>query len=523
MKSYWGLILLAISTAFGAGYYALFLQGSYIATDQDILKIRTYKQDFLDKTRPVSSINLRDYYPYFEQSPLITPALAIRASSKSSNIYSSSEYCSGSIPFSIDFGDFKKTLIWEEFRCGNQELLPPLFFTTPPYMHPSGKSYMYLAYKLNSQRFGDWGWLHSRIYFFHIQELFELAPNFPKIVTTPLGKILTLGEDMLYKMSQKASPLVHDNNIYLKKNQTFFSNEDLTYDIFPLTQLQKSLLKTEFSVRAREHGEHCFYDNQDLCWSYNFKYLFSIASKGSIFFFAFSILVIILALWLLFNKLRLQRLEDERRRLALQVLSHEFRTPVSSLLVTVESLFDSFDEMSEKMGEEVMRISSDVHRLHRLVELSRHYLKVSNGKRLVDLKKQRHPSFNQLIHTLLQRYEETITIIELEQDSPISIDEYWLGICLKNLVENALRHGKPPVVVTLSMTIKHYQISVSDQGEIPAQTHIEQLTQEFAKGSSSEGSGLGLNIVKKIIFDMKGELLLINKPTTFMIQIPIRK
>lgn len=520
MRYYWALILVAISMAFGTGYYALFLQGSYVATSEDIRKIRAYKQEFLDTHKPVTSINLRDYYPYIEQLSLIRPPMTLRASSKDAEVYSSNRNCSQTLPFVFDLGNFTKSRIWEEYRCGDREKLPSQFFTSPPYMHPSGKSFMYLAYKLNPRRFGDWSWLDSRIYFFHVDELYELSEDWKEFKSTPLASILSLGIDMIYKISQKKSPLVHDDFLYLKKSQQFFANDNLTYDLFTINSLKRSLRKTEFSIDSREHGEKCFFVNQDLCWSYNLRYVFSIASKGSILFFAFSMFVIFWALWLFFNKLRARSLEDERRRLALQVLSHEFRTPVASLLLSIDSLSNSLDELSEKSQSDVLRISSDVHRLHRLVELSRNYLKINQTKRLVDLNRQHHDSFFNLTNDLLSRYEGEIEIKNLSEDSNINVDEYWLGICLKNLVENALKHGAKPVIVSLSASQQSFEIKVQDMGDLPNNIDLNHLTQEFIKGDKSEGSGLGLNIVMKIIDEMKAKLILTHQPTTFTITIP---
>ena len=520
MRYYWGLILIAIFMAFGTGYYALFLQGSYIATSEDIRKIRIYKQEFLDKNQPRVTFNLRDYYPYVEQLALIKPPLTLRASSRGADFYSTRSNCMTTLPFMFDLGNFTKSRIWEEYRCGERNNLPSQFFTSPPYMHPSGKSFMYLAYKLDPNRFGEWSWLDSRIYFFHIEEIFELMEDWPEFSSTPLAPIISMGIDMIYKISQKKSPLVHDDYLYLKRSQQFFANDNLTYDLFALDDLKKSLRKTEFTVDKREHGEKCFFINQDLCWSYNLRYVFSIASEGSLLFFAFSMFVIIWALWLFFNKLKAQRLEDERRRLALQVLSHEFRTPVASLLLNSESLLNSLDDLNEQNQNDVLRISSDVHRLHRLVELSRYYLKINQGKRLVDLNRVQHNSFFELVQELLIRYEDDIEIKTQGEDSSVYVDEYWLGICLKNLVENALKHGSQPVKVTACTDTSHFIIEIQDSGNLDPQKDLNHLTQEFVKGDKSEGSGLGLNIVIKIVDEMKAKLELTHSPTTFKLKIP---
>lgn len=524
MKSYWSLILLTVTTAFSAGYYALFLQGSYSASPEDIALIRQQKQLFLNQASPHGRINLKAYYPYPDQLSLITRPLSLSPGAEEHKTYSSSEKCFTGLPLSLDFENFKKTIIWEEYRCKTREALPMGFFSEPPYLHPSGSSYAFLAYQLKPRVFQNWPWVSNHLSFFRLEEAYQILKKWPQASKTALGRLLSLGKETLYKMGESKSPIAFQETLYLKANSIFFPKTSLTYDLFSLKELQKTVQDSDFTVSLRQRGEKCFYANEDLCWNYNLKYLFSVASRGNLIFFIASLLLIILTLWLLYNKLKAQRLEDERRRLALQVLSHEFRTPVASLLITMESLLDQGEKLDDKIQRDILRASSDVHRLHRLVELSRHYIKVGEGKRLVDLKRTFHPSASELIYHLLKPYENRINFSPPERDFSLYLDEYWLGICLKNLVENALHHGTSPVTISWKTDGKKDYFTVSDHGHLPPSTSLEELTQEFMKGNRSEGSGLGLNIVAKIMKDLKGKLELEKtNHTKFTLSTPKKK
>ena len=71
---------------------------------------------------------------------------------------------------------------------------------------------------------------------------------------------------------------------------------------------------------------------------------------------------------------------------------------------------------------------------------------------------------------------------------------------LRNLVENALRHGKPPVDVTVAREAGRAALRVSDRGAGIAQTQQETVFEPFRRiqGAASTGTGLGLSLVRKI-------------------------
>jgi signal transduction histidine kinase len=71
---------------------------------------------------------------------------------------------------------------------------------------------------------------------------------------------------------------------------------------------------------------------------------------------------------------------------------------------------------------------------------------------------------------------------------------------LRNLVENALRHGKPPVSVSVSREDGRAALRVSDQGPGIAATETETVFEPFrrARQANSTGTGLGLSLVRKI-------------------------
>jgi two-component system osmolarity sensor histidine kinase EnvZ len=87
--------------------------------------------------------------------------------------------------------------------------------------------------------------------------------------------------------------------------------------------------------------------------------------------------------------------------------------------------------------------------------------------------------------------------------------ELLLERLLANLVDNALRHGRPPVHVRIEQTGEQARIDVADHGPGIAPAAQARLTQAFARGDASRatpGAGLGLAIVQQIVRRMGGTL-----------------
>jgi signal transduction histidine kinase len=219
------------------------------------------------------------------------------------------------------------------------------------------------------------------------------------------------------------------------------------------------------------------------------------------------------------TKIKEQRIEEERKKLALQVLTHEFRTPISSLILEVESIKKSFSLLTPALQESFMRVSGDVFRLQRLTEKSRNYLKFQRPKKQVDFNVMKMSSFNEWFSFIIDHYKGDVEFSPLVKDTDAKLDPYWVEISVKNLIENALAHGKSPISVTLTKENKLINITVSDQG-ICQFDSLDEMCREFTKGKNSSGSGLGLNIVRKVIKEMGGDLKFRKNPTRFILEIP---
>jgi signal transduction histidine kinase len=518
MRLYITLVILALTMAFGTGYFALSIQGSYTATKSDINEINEIKLDFQKSVEPLMIINFNSLYHSQELFQLLDPG-SILGDARHHNLnYSRDEACFKNLTSLLNRENFEKVWIWEEFRCGKRSDLPNTFFTNPPYVHPSGSSYSYLAFKSNkSNRFNKKNWIIAHLPYFHVIELKEL-----KSAIGNLGGIYnflqTLNENSLHAIAKGNGTILTNEFLMARLNYpSVFSIVE--YRIYSRDGLDYFLRSSPYFLQNYKSGKSCFYKDGPLCWDYNARHLFRMANKGSIAVLIGFFIMIILVVRLLIVKLNNQKFDDERRRLALQVLTHEFRTPITSMLLSMERVQGNIQDMDEEMQDSILRISGDIHRLQRLTETSRNYLRVHKSKKLVNIKNVEVPSMNEFIdeqmYSYIEEYGSDKIILELlDNDKPFCLDPYWIGICIKNIMNNALDHGEFPIKLNIKEFNGQMKISIEDTGKLKID-NSDEIWNEFVKGNQSKGTGLGLNIAKKVIKETGGKIELTTNPTCF--------
>lgn len=513
--------------AFATGYMALFVQKSNSATKEDIIQINQIKWKFQQGVPPRAIINFNSLYHDQERFKLLNPLYTLpREGVNQEIIYYSNENCFNQMEKILTSINYEKVWLWEEFRCGLRPTLPQSFFREPPFLHPSGLSYVFMAFKSEFPRFQSRNWVIRHLNLFHVQELAMVRSEIGKLegIFTYLEDLdRTSLEDIV---SGTGTILSKDYLLARIKYPSMLSI--LEYRFYKRDDLERFLKDYPFVIHNYRLGKQCFYRDGELCWDYSVRHVFSVVNDSALILFGMCLVTLVILVRLIFQRMKIQRLEDQRKRLALQVLTHEFRTPVASLLLQVEDLSKKFSDLPQDLQENFMRINSDVYRLKRLTDMSRHYLRSQNNNKLIDFNLENLPSINNFVEDLIAEFNEArenevapdaISFVPLENDRAISTDWYWLRICVLNLLNNAFDHGEPPVIVSLSTHNDRLHIKVEDSGNCQFHT-LDEITAEFAKGTQSQGTGLGLNIVRKVIENLKGQLKFQRGPTSFTICLP---
>ncbi|NBG87647.1 HAMP domain-containing sensor histidine kinase [Isachenkonia alkalipeptolytica] len=231
-----------------------------------------------------------------------------------------------------------------------------------------------------------------------------------------------------------------------------------------------------------------------------------------------------------FNRMvrELQNMEVLRKDFINNV-SHEFKTPMASIKGFANLLKDP--EMTEEERRDYLDII--VYETDRLAHLSSNLLKLSK------LENQEIPEIAETF-SLDEQIRRAVLLLEerwQEKDLSFQIDmekmtfrgseelmqQVWL-----NLLGNAIKFSKPDTEVTIRGEVRdnRFIIEIRDQGYGMTEDTANRLFEKFYQGStdhSSEGSGLGLPLVKRIIEIHSGKITVdskIGEGSTFIIDIP---
>jgi hypothetical protein len=505
MRIYLSLILTAIALSFVTAYLALNLQKDNFATFEDIQKMKAIEVEFQATNRPIMEFDLSSMYPTRDYFQLIQPILP--TFNEASRF---SKRCGRSGRMTKNLTN--KVEVWESFRCLESKILPESFFERSPYIHESGVSYAYLAVSSGRMPFNDPSWIKKHLNYFHLSELsllpFEsLDENF---------RILSIINPIhLEGIINGDSSLLTEEYYLVRKSQ----KRGLLYSVYSRLDFDKFLNKKPYYAKSLQEGETCFYSEGSICWQKDSNNLLQMLRPSSIIIFGASLLILFLVLLSLYSRIRMQNKEEERKRYALRVLTHELRTPIANLLLQIESINKQSDSIDSSVLEELLKMEGEVYRLKRLAEKSSSYLNSQNEKELINFDYREFPSVNEVLLEILEDYKKyQIEFSQLNIDEKIRLDPYWFSICIKNLIENSIHHGAAPIKVRVQREGNFIRIDVQDAGNSPYHT-LDELINVKNKKVDSKGLGMGLGIVQRIMKEMDGKLVFSFSPKKFSLLI----
>lgn len=214
--------------------------------------------------------------------------------------------------------------------------------------------------------------------------------------------------------------------------------------------------------------------------------------------------------------------------------SHELRTPLATILGYVETLMNpkaGGDEPTRErflntIRHEALRMQTLVADLMSLSRIEAHKHEVPSQKvEMVALARETAGEFRTGAHVTVNANCETAIVAG---------DRAQLAQVLRNLIDNAVKYGKPggEVLVTLEATKTGWLlIAIKDEGEGIAPEHLPRLTERFYRADTSRsraagGTGLGLSIVKHIVERHRGRFDITSRQgagTTASMMLPLRR
>lgn len=231
-----------------------------------------------------------------------------------------------------------------------------------------------------------------------------------------------------------------------------------------------------------------------------------------------------------------QREHEEQRRALLEqqahvlaVTAHELRTPIAVIDGSAAVLQRDWNELQAPERDDLLTgVRQASHRLRRLAS------DLSTASRLRDDNLDLHLEAISLRTTLKQAVDRARSFgagldvgVDSVEDATLIADPGRIEQVIDNLVDNALRHGMPPVLLSGRRVEQAIEISVTDCGHGVPDDVSNGLFEPFSSAGPARGTGLGLYLAREIARRHGGDVHYRpperEKPTAFSLALPIRE
>ena len=215
----------------------------------------------------------------------------------------------------------------------------------------------------------------------------------------------------------------------------------------------------------------------------------------------------------------------------ISTVSHEMRTPLTSIRGFSQTLLNSWDKLDEENKKKFIKIIEE--QSGRLINLVENILTVSKINsdtpllRAVDV----NNSIEKVIQMLSVKYKNHKFIKSFMKNLPqANLDEDKFQQIMTNLIDNACKYSPEGSNIYITTSIKEelIKISVEDEGVGIPTNDLDKIFEKFVRlenhlTSKTQGNGLGLYITKKLVESMNGRIIVSssqNKGTNFSVVFP---
>lgn len=230
------------------------------------------------------------------------------------------------------------------------------------------------------------------------------------------------------------------------------------------------------------------------------------------------------------------RRASELKTKFLSNVSHEFRTPLNSIISLARLLMDRMDgDLTPEQTKQVRYIESSARDLQEMVNDLLDLAKVEAGKIRIRSKRfEVHELFSALKGMLKPLLADNNSVDLIFEDRPdvtaLHTDEGKVSQILRNLVSNALKFTPKGQVTVSARTLENREVlfTVADTGIGIAAQHHETIFKEFSQVENPlqeryRGTGLGLPLCRNLALLLGGTIWLESEPgkgSTFYVRIP---
>lgn len=237
-----------------------------------------------------------------------------------------------------------------------------------------------------------------------------------------------------------------------------------------------------------------------------------------------------------FNRMlgRMKVLDDSRQEFVSNV-SHELKTPLTSMKVLADSINSMGDAPIELYKEFMADIGNEVDRETKIINDLLSLVKMDKSAGDLNLS---NVYINELLEQILKRLKpiadkQKVELV-LESFRPVSadVDEVKITLAFTNLIENAIKYNKPEGWVHVSLNADHqyFYLKVEDSGIGIPESSLEHIYERFYRVDKSHsreigGTGLGLAITRNAVLMHRGAIKAFStegEGTIFNVRIPLK-
>lgn len=225
---------------------------------------------------------------------------------------------------------------------------------------------------------------------------------------------------------------------------------------------------------------------------------------------------------------------EQSRQEFVSNVSHELKTPITSIRVLADSLMGMGEVPPELYKEFMTDISDEIDRESKIIDDLLSLVRMDKVEPETNIAQV---NINNLVEMVLKRLRPIARkrnielIFESMREVTADIDEVKLSLAVNNLVENAIKYNREDgwVRVTLDADHKFFYLKVADSGiGIPEEFKNRVFERFFrvdkARSRETGGTGLGLAITKSVILMHHGAIRIDSKEgegTVFLVRIPL--
>lgn len=495
MKNLSLLFIFSLFLSFFTGQLTTNFDPDRVPEPAEIAEINQVLDEVVQTVPPLVRLDLNSLYGNRSLYELFMNNPSMMKTNRNSQI----DECDREISSSLYINE--KQQIWLDYKCSRISRLPRGFFSTKPFLSPNGESYLYLAYQSGRFPFSEYSWIYRNLHLFKPIELKALNLN----LTSEYEVLSRMDRQELQLLLKNAKMIATDNLILLKTGY-------LQYFVISIQKLNKILSASLFQIST--NGK-CSFVVGNVCWAFREISLLKRLNNRTYISFLITLFLLLFISYLIYKSLKTQKIEQERKKHAFRILTHELRTPISSMLLLLDKATSNAQKLDRETQMTLLEVESEVYRLKNLAQKSESILNSDNTQRY----KFSFDHIFDLREFIKDSIKQDDVQIDVEENLSLKTDLYWFGLCLQNLIDNAYKHGTPPVSISSKRDHKKIKLFITDQGTLNT-NKINLLSQDFSKENG--GLGMGLIIVKETLKALGMKLSITNThPTQFCIEIPL--